>query len=96
MEKIIAIGAGYRGDQEKEVNLGESSLINNEVGMKNQDLANALELGKTSFANGHFKNPYQEGTLKHKEWFRGFDLAYFENLGGSDAQRVQPAHSLAV
>lgn len=64
--------------------------------MRKHSLNDAFELGKTSFMNGHFRCPYDEGTLKCKEWQRGFDTAYFENTGAPDVQGIQQPYALAV
>jgi len=35
--------------------------------------------GHRSFLRGNLKNPYKEDNIRHKEWQRGFNTAYFEN-----------------
>jgi hypothetical protein len=36
--------------------------------------------GRASFFRGNFDNPYRRGTLLSKEWERGWNAGYFENL----------------
>lgn len=36
--------------------------------------------GYDAFWRGHLLNPYRAGTMKHKEWLRGQNAAYFDNL----------------
>ena len=36
--------------------------------------------GMSSFRKGQLVNPYPKDTVKHREWERGFNTAYFENL----------------
>jgi hypothetical protein len=33
-------------------------------------------------------NPYKEGTYNYKEWERGYDQGYYENLSGRRGQEV--------
>jgi hypothetical protein len=39
-----------------------------------------LEKGKFAFKKGWLGNPYKPETVQGKEWQRGFNAAYFENL----------------
>ena len=36
--------------------------------------------GISSFWKGQLANPYPINTVKHREWQRGFNKAYFDNL----------------
>ena len=38
------------------------------------------EYGRQSFYKGRLNNPLKEGTYGHKEWTRGFNRGYFDNL----------------
>lgn len=40
----------------------------------------AFEMGYKAFFKGTFDSPYKEGTVLLKEWIRGFDRGYFDNL----------------
>jgi hypothetical protein len=40
----------------------------------------AYSLGYTCFKRGALDNPYKHGTYMYKEWQRGFDAAYMNNL----------------
>jgi hypothetical protein len=39
-----------------------------------------LEKGQYAFKKGWLGNPYDPDTVQGKEWQRGFNAAYFENL----------------
>lgn len=39
-----------------------------------------FEKGKFAFKKGWLGNPYRPDTVQGKEWQRGFNTAYFENL----------------
>ncbi len=39
-----------------------------------------MEKGYRAFHTGRIVNPYKEGSSFYKEWERGFNKAYFENL----------------
>ena len=41
---------------------------------------NNFEYGKQSFFKGKVNSPYNFGTYSFKEWLRGFNSAYFDNL----------------
>lgn len=41
---------------------------------------NAFVKGQKDFRSGTIENPFNEGTHRYKEWERGFNSAYFENL----------------
>lgn len=41
---------------------------------------NVVDKGYKSFWKGHIVNPYNVGTYRNKEWERGFNKAYFEQL----------------
>ena len=41
---------------------------------------NNFEFGRQSFNKGRLVSPFREGTYKHKEWLRGFNRGYFDNL----------------
>lgn len=45
----------------------------------------AYEQGYKDFKNGNLDNPYRETSKSYKDWQRGFDKAYFDNL-----QQVEP------
>jgi len=36
--------------------------------------------GYDAFAYGKLRNPYSSDTMQHREWERGFNKAYYENL----------------
>lgn len=36
--------------------------------------------GYDAFFKGHLNAPYKRGTMKEKEWQRGFNAGYFDNL----------------
>ena len=40
----------------------------------------AYDMGYKAFCKGYFDSPYKEGTVLLKEWQRGFDTAYFDNI----------------
>jgi hypothetical protein len=40
----------------------------------------AFDMGVRAFNRGIFDSPYKEGTVLLKEWHRGFNTAYFNNL----------------
>lgn len=46
----------------------------------------AFEMGKRAFYKGIFDAPYKEGTVLLKEWHRGFNESYFENLAKLSAR----------
>lgn len=56
--------------------------------MKNTGLAIAYERGRDAFKEGVFTSPYDDQTIKHKEWQRGFDDAFSENQGLQNVQRI--------
>ena len=39
-----------------------------------------VEKGSRAFHRGRITNPYSIGTAFYKEWERGFNKAYFQNL----------------
>ena len=39
-----------------------------------------FEKGYTDFKHGRVFNPFHEDTMQHREWLRGFNKAYFEQL----------------
>lgn len=39
-----------------------------------------FERGQSDFYKGRTSNPFPNNTDQHKEWARGFDFAYFDNL----------------
>jgi len=43
-------------------------------------LRHQYEAGGRAFRGGYIENPYKPGTNQYKEWQRGFDAMYFENL----------------
>lgn len=43
-------------------------------------IKDAFILGKHCFLKLKVNNPYKKNTPFYKEWQRGFDTAYFENL----------------
>ena len=38
------------------------------------------EKGYTDFKHGRVFNPFHKDTMQHREWLRGFNKAYFEQL----------------
>lgn len=42
--------------------------------------------GIKDFKKGNLENPFNKDTVRHREWERGFNVGYFENL-----ERVQRA-----
>lgn len=46
---------------------------------KNQ-LEIAFEMGMKAFRVNNQDSPYKQGTVLFKEWQRGYDRAYFDNL----------------
>lgn len=44
--------------------------------------------GRYAFTRGWIANPYPEDEAKGKEWQRGFDAAYFENIERREARRL--------
>lgn len=42
----------------------------------------AYDLGFKCFVRGALDNPYKYGSYMYKEWQRGFDTAYMNNLHG--------------
>lgn len=36
--------------------------------------------GMTAFHMGNMDNPFKSNTMQHREWQRGFNAAYYENL----------------
>ena len=56
----------------------------------NEKLLESFEAGYEAFSNvilrknkffHHTANPMKKGTTTHKEWQRGWNTAYFDNLG---------------
>ncbi len=45
------------------------------------------EEGQRAFYNGKLRNPYPSYHMRHKEWERGFNLAYFKNKSKLRRQR---------
>jgi len=43
-------------------------------------MMNIIEKGYKSFWKGNLSNPYNVDTYRNKEWERGFNKAYFEQL----------------
>ena len=41
---------------------------------------NTFEQGRTAFYKGRITSPYNRDTYNDKEWQRGFNRGYFENL----------------
>tara|TARA_R100001443_G_scaffold116219_2_gene136070 strand:- start:7044 stop:7235 length:192 start_codon:yes stop_codon:yes gene_type:complete len=41
---------------------------------------NIIDKGKKDFYKGNITNPFNEDTYRNKEWQRGFNMAYFEQL----------------
>jgi len=40
----------------------------------------AYDMGYRAFLKGVFNSPYKVTSILHKEWQRGFDTAYLQNL----------------
>ena len=47
---------------------------------RHQPLRIQMEKGYRAFHTGRISNPYKIGSSFYKEWDRGFNKAYFENL----------------
>lgn len=47
---------------------------------KKKPLEVAFDMGQKAFYRGIFDSPYKETSFLHKEWKRGFDSGYFQNL----------------
>lgn len=56
--------------------------------MKKTGLEIAYERGRDAFIEGVFTSPYNEQTMKHKEWQRGFNDAFYNNQVVRDVQRI--------
>mgnify|MGYP003624472782 CR=1 FL=1 len=52
--------------------------------------------GKDAFTEGTFSSPYALGTIKHKEWQRGFDEAFSKHREVYDVQGIQSTNSFKV
>ena len=39
-----------------------------------------VEIGRQAFYRGKLNNPFRPNTAFYREWERGFNQAYFENL----------------
>ena len=50
------------------------------MGIQYMSQTNAYALGFRAFAKGTIVNPFTPDTHFHREWDRGFNAAYFENL----------------
>jgi len=57
--------------------------------MQNKGVAIAYDKGKVAFIEGDLTNPYAQGTIKFKEWQRGFDEAFANQKKVCDVQRIQ-------
>jgi|TARA_X000000950_G_scaffold236094_1_gene286777 hypothetical protein len=42
-------------------------------------LEEAFEMGQRAFAVGILDSPYKKKSVLHREWQRGFNVAYFNN-----------------
>lgn len=47
---------------------------------KKRPLEVAFDMGQSAFYRGIFDSPYKTTSFLHKEWKRGFDSGYFQNL----------------
>jgi len=47
---------------------------------KKKPLQVAFDMGKNAFYRGIFDSPYKKTSFLHKEWQRGWNVGYFENL----------------
>ena len=56
----------------------------------------AYALGHRCFKKGALDNPYKYGTYMYKEWQRGFDAAYMENLNAGVMHARTTATSQSV
>lgn len=52
----------------------------------NKQLSDAFQRGQKAFNTGDFQSPYKAESLPQKEFDRGFNVAYFENLERVKAQ----------
>ena len=48
--------------------------------VRNPPLSIQVDKGKYAFKKGWLGNPYDPDTAQGREWQRGFDTAYFDNL----------------
>jgi len=46
----------------------------------NPKLQEAFGLGTNCFTRGKLNNPFKKNSVMYREWQRGFDTAYFNNL----------------
>lgn len=46
----------------------------------NKPTKQAYDSGRQAFYKGKLDSPYRKRSILHKEWVRGFDTAYFDNL----------------
>lgn len=46
----------------------------------NPKLQEAFGLGNHCFTRGKLNNPFKKNSVMYREWQRGFDTAYFNNL----------------
>lgn len=50
------------------------------LGKYDAPLKMQYEKGYTDFWRGRVWNPFHKDTMQHREWNRGFNVAYFEQL----------------
>ena len=44
--------------------------------------------GHTAFHKGHMLSPFNFNTMQYREWLRGFNAAYYENLEKSNSGKT--------
>jgi len=49
---------------------------------KQHSTKQAYDCGRQAFIKGILDSPYRTRSILHKEWLRGFDAAYLDNLKG--------------
>ena len=56
------------------------------LGKNDAPLRIQYEKGRTAFAMGNLNPPYKLNSMQYREWLRGFNAAYFENLEGPQSE----------
>lgn len=64
------------------MNVAEKRLTRAERGLGKYDapLRMQYEKGYADFRKGRVGNPFSEDTMQYREWERGFNTAYYEQL----------------
>jgi len=55
-------------------------MRNTQIKDRQPPLRIQVEKGSRAFHRGRLTNPYKDNTTFYKEWERGFNKAYFQNL----------------